>query len=185
MGDSLEVTSVRVFNRDEFVNLVCIYRAPSSNCELFFVSLEYLLSKVGDRSIFAGDFNLNMKPMSSRGRDLLDSFEAFGYRMCFSEYSRVHAGSSSLIDNIFLSFDVFFDGTTDDTFLSDHRVQSLRITECFSRVDFVGDQATYHKRSYSCDNVDYFRHLLSNGSWASLYNEVNVERKFTVFFEAF
>ncbi|KAK9887633.1 hypothetical protein WA026_023593 [Henosepilachna vigintioctopunctata] len=40
MGDSLEVTSVRVLNRDEFVNLVCIYRAPSSNCELFFVSLE-------------------------------------------------------------------------------------------------------------------------------------------------
>ncbi|KAK9872794.1 hypothetical protein WA026_019577 [Henosepilachna vigintioctopunctata] len=46
MGDSLEVTSVRVFNRDEFVNLVCIYRAPSSNCELFFVSLDYLLGKL-------------------------------------------------------------------------------------------------------------------------------------------
>ncbi|KAK9886196.1 hypothetical protein WA026_015715 [Henosepilachna vigintioctopunctata] len=48
--ESLEVKDIRVFNRDEFINLFCIYRDSSSNCELFFVSLEYLQGEVVGRS---------------------------------------------------------------------------------------------------------------------------------------
>ena len=41
--------------------VVCLYRSPNSNCDIFFVSLERLLGylRTGASVIIAGDFNIN------------------------------------------------------------------------------------------------------------------------------
>ncbi|KAK9892443.1 hypothetical protein WA026_019896 [Henosepilachna vigintioctopunctata] len=51
---------------------VCAFIVLRAQTELFFASLKYLLGHVIGRSIFAGDFNCTMNPMSNRGSDLLD-----------------------------------------------------------------------------------------------------------------
>lgn len=88
---------------DDYV-IVCVYRPPSSNYELFETTMEEVLRRVCNSSkkvVVCGDFNINIIEDSSLSIRFLNLFKSFNLLNLFSEPTRVTPTSATCLDNIF------------------------------------------------------------------------------------
>lgn len=97
---TIEVSAVEL---EQFI-VVCVYRPPLSNFDLFESIMESVLLKISLSSkklLICGDFNVNILENSTLSVRLLNLFKSCNLKHIFTEPTRVTATSATCIDNIF------------------------------------------------------------------------------------
>ena len=106
------------------VTVMCVYRSPGSNIQLFTTELINILTTIKQKNlILSGDFNINLLNSNScQGtKEFIDCIYRFGLFPLINKPTRVTLESATLIDNIFTN--LYNDGrsgilVTDE--ISDH-----------------------------------------------------------------
>lgn len=175
-----EVASIVLYIKKSVFHVSCIYRSPGSSSVLFAQSLEIFLSSNKNIHFICGDFNYNFLGNSEEMQNITEIFASYGFTQTFSSPSRIQNGSVSLIDNIFTNTsNNLLKCMTLNNALSDHFIQLLIFKEELKTESTMRK----NKRIYSRENKNAFKHFLGRESWEDVYNENNIESKFTKFFE--
>lgn len=147
--------------------IVCIYRSPKSNLNLFLERLELLLSKFapGHNIILAGDLNIDFEDKDGRSTlKLSDLFESFNLNMHVHSFTRVTQTSSTTIDYIASNIQGNVSCNVFDPDLSDHSAVLANIPlDC----KFASGSKKFG-RIYSSHNFEQFRQNCENFNWTSI-----------------
>lgn len=172
------------------VNISCLYRSPNmgnigDTC--FAESLEKLLTLVNKNAgpnFVCGDFNYNFAKNEKDVINISNLFLSFGFRKCFSHFSRIQGSSKSIIDNVFTNMNTCdLKMETRDVVFSDHNAQILTLNPLESHT--VPSSTILTKRSLSDVNKTTFKFLLLEETWEEVYGEPNRTLKFNSFFKIF
>lgn len=164
--------------------VICVYRIPNANATKFFENLTLLLHKLtyrnkNKRIIIAGDVNIDtLKPTKN----------AIELKNILSNYNLIsHIDSptrqKSCIDHIYSNIK----NTTSEIHnhhLSDHNTcQVLK----FSTSTETNRLKFWYvlKKCYHDENVQIFINCLSSLSWSDVYNEIDSNNAFNVFYDTF
>ena len=107
--------------------IVCIYRSPSGEFELFSSTLTQALELLRSytRVILVGDFNVRFGTTDARAVRISDLFASYGYIQ--TNYTATRG--NNCLDNMFINFShEQFTTNVVDTRLSDHLAQILSVT---------------------------------------------------------
>jgi len=101
----IEIAAVQLNNQKRRINVICVYRAPCGNFELFMNKLEIILNSLHSHNselIICGDININyLEPRNKK--DQLDSLlGTYNLTDTVSFPTRIANNSATLIDNIFI-----------------------------------------------------------------------------------
>lgn len=179
-----EAVSVNIIINKITINVSCIYRSPGANNSVYLESLEKLLliiNKVKGPKFICSDFNYNFLDKNKQSLEIVELLSSYGMMQCFFGYSRVQGNTATLIDNIFsnVSTEELINKTLENE-LSDHNAQLVKFF-----VRDISSPTKITKRLFSIQNINFFRHLLSQESWNDVYHEPNKEHKFQIFLRIF
>lgn len=154
--------------------IVCIYRSPISNHNIFLVNLEAVLSNLSPHVsvILTGDFNINYNDENSNlVNNLKFLLESFGLAMHVNNFTRIVKQSGSILDYVCSNIcsnkivcSVISAG------LSDHEAVlcSYSVDNCKSK-----KKQTKRGRIYSKRNFARFKRNCSNHDWAAISRDSN------------
>jgi hypothetical protein len=94
-----------MLNNVKFV-LVCIYRPPTGNIELFFKKFEFVVYKIHKENklpIICGDFNINMLESTTTSNFFLDLLHICNLQQTIFDPTRYCKTTATIIDNISIS----------------------------------------------------------------------------------
>lgn len=177
-----ECSAVEIKINNILYCVVCLYRTPDSDSNIFLSKLEetliFILNKFHiSQTIICGDFNIDFL---SKDRDTLylnDLINSYCIYSVFDEPTRTINNSSSAIDYILTSFnDIIIYKNILNTGLSDHSGQKIIID-----VNTPEITNTYRFRSFSKNNILKFKESLNMEMWGNVYNSETVENKYTAF----
>ena len=178
-------TTINVPSQQSFL-IVCIYRSPSGDINVFLDKLWDLLQQLvrnsSRRVIICGDFNTDFLTNSSstEAKDVQQLFLSFGLTPHVNEPTRVSKTSKSLIDNFFSNVnDDLVDCTVIKSYLSDHFSQLLRISIEASKSENLHVSI---RNFSSLKNNSNFLEAISNQSWSNVYNVPDSKFKFNEFY---
>jgi hypothetical protein len=106
MEKCFECTAVDMVLCNTNCTIVCIYRSPNSDLEVFFSKVEYIVSKiVGEKRvpILCGDTNIDLNDNTRNVKLFKELLLSCNLEALISDPTRVCATRSSLIDNIITS----------------------------------------------------------------------------------
>ncbi|PNF39318.1 hypothetical protein B7P43_G16566, partial [Cryptotermes secundus] len=160
--------------------IICIYRIPNSNINIFIKNLDTILSNLtnkGKNIIIAGFLNVDFlkRSVNPQLQTMLDSY---GLQAIVDVPTRIGPKSQTAIDQIILNNGLWkYNFKAVETGLSDHNAQILQVQMHYknkkgqSRItkEFRLD------RSYSEENVQYLNYLLGKETWEPVLkqNEAN------------
>lgn len=178
----VEVCGVRYEN----YFIICCYRSPSGNLNLFLNKLEEILSLYYSggrcRLVLAGDLNVDLL-VESRDRQKLEFvLSAYGLRQHVRKPTRVEKWS--LLDHLYTNFEIS-ENATDvlerNAILSDHSA----VMGCILGGDAVEGPSYVLARSFSQQNVSRFYELLSVENWLPVYQKGSSCEQFNTFLDIF
>lgn len=149
--------------------IICIYRSPNGNLNLFLEILEVLLSKlpINHKLILAGDLNIDFEDKDNRCTiKLSELFESFSLTMHVHCSTRVTESSSTTIDYIASNTQEDVPCHVWDPDLSDHRAILADIP-----LNCVLNKVKRRGRIYSNNNFEKFRQVCEVFNWNSLLQE--------------
>ena len=158
--------------------IICIYRTPDSDVQLFCHNLLSLLESLPLKSklILCGDLNIDFLSVCAAQEFLQSIFDSFGIAMHVGSPTRISNTSSSTIDYVVSSFDpnsiacnVFSSG------LSDHEAV---LTE-FSIKSKIKNAPRKLCRIFSEKNAQKFSHLCKTTNWDT--SSYDVDTEFSIF----
>lgn len=166
--------------------IICVYRPPNTNFNVFYDKLHLLLFDIHKKYAFiviCGDFNLNFLSHDPNVKKLLSLFQSFGVRHHVKEFTRITETSSTCIDNIFSSITNVTDCRVHHTNFSDHSAQLLK----FETKYFNNNVIKYDKRLFTEENKIRFKELLKTEDWSPFttnnYSCKSLNINYSSFFE--
>ena len=165
--------------------VVCMYKAPTGNFDLFFAKTHEILNKIYSSEkniIVCGDFNLNFAHPNANVNSLLQLFLSYGLEPHINEITRHGPVSGSQIDNIFSNLhykDLQSYVLTRD--ISDHYPQIIK----FPVHPFTQPVRFIKNRFFTQENINNFKILLQSEDWSEIINQCGVDNKFDTFFNIF
>lgn len=163
--------------------IICIYRTPNSDVNLFFNKFEESLNRIISRNdtsriIICGDLNINY--LCSENIDtiaLKDLTNSFHIKSVFNEPTRISQMTETAVDYILTNFNNSISTANIlHTGLSDHTAQ--KITFQIPNTESVQQVKT---RSFSNNNIKKFKQLLEAETWNDVYGEETADNKFMSF----
>ena len=160
-----------IVSRSHKLIIICIYRPPHGNTDIFFNLLSDALSfcqkKIKNyRTVLTGDFNINLLEQSLLSKSFQDVLLSFNFNQTIFEPTRITKSSATLLDNLFINFINAYQGEILTTALSDHEAQILRVAGCTSPEYETIPQIM---RIFSKNKVAQFKEMLGTESWANIY----------------
>lgn len=169
------------------IYIICVYRAPSSDFNVFVSYLENcmrtVLNKGKDcRIILCGDLNVNFLATSSDKNRLLDLMNSYCIYSSFIEPTRITKSSISAIDYVFTNF---FESIIHKAILhngiSDHSAQKIVFP-----VSLTQHNQRTKTRCFSNKNINIFRAYLMSETWTEVFSSTSdTDRKFSSFINIF
>lgn len=167
------------------VIILSVYRPPSSNISQFIDNLEATLIRVtklhpNAELVVCGDFNIDLLKPSNNTVLYQDILNSFGLIASVFTPTRTTSTTSTLIDNIFTTFNLgHLRGETllVDSCLSDHFALFLKFE---SSINWNGPSWTL-KRKFNERNTSNFLELLQNELWVAAQNIYTVNECFEAF----
>lgn len=168
------------------VVVVCVYRRGLGSYDIFLETLEdtlnFLIQKyIKYKIVIGGDFNIDLFETSHVTKRFLDLMHVFSLSQCIFKATRINQMSSTLIDNIFCNLSCDFDGYVLNTALSDHHAQVLS----FEINSIQNEPKLLHKRFFSSNRVQFFKHELSGVDWTQIYWSSSVDTAYNIFLNLF
>lgn len=162
--------------------VICIYRIPNSDPYIFLNKLDVLLNKLKltrQRVIITGDFNIDLLKNNNISLDFRNLLLNYNLH----PHINVPTRQQSCIDNI-ISNDKQAVGKVHYYHLSDHETaQTLQLP-----IERKNKELRYwyiFKRDYRRDNILKFKKCLASLSWMDIYNEMNYNLAFDLFYDTF
>lgn len=167
--------------------VICIYRTPNSNFEIFIKTLETLLYKVTLRSRFArkriiilGDFNINTLENNQKAEIFRNLLLKYNVTLTLNEPTRITLKSQTCIDNIITNLKSYT-AKVAHLGLSDHSAQIIEIPCCKSY-----DEKYWYICKSSIDSyMKIFLKYISQVSFSEVYLQSNVNLAYGVFINIF
>lgn len=181
MDKLFECSAVTLTISDIKYCIVCLYRAPNTDVNVFLSKFEECLNLICKlnvhKIIICGDININYMCRNNATINLDDLIHSFNLLSIFNEPTRIFNNLSSAVDYILTNFDIL-DKKIIHTGISDHSAQ---------KITFETNKANLNSsikfRSFSKKNISNFILYLGDEKWHSVFNEQSVDKKFTVFAE--
>lgn len=165
------------------LTLICIYRSPQGDIDIFFEKLEQILTELYNKYhtgkiIITGDFNVNVISNSTHKTQLLNLISTFNIRCVFDTPSRVTAFSKTCVDNVMVNPSVLIiSSETINWHLGDHLVQRIAF-----RVDPIPRTKKYIKtRKITATNIEKLQLRLNSMDWSVLTQLAEPELCFDYF----
>ena len=177
----LECIGIEVCRNKKKFLCIELYRPPSANVADFLAKLDDILSTVpysNYAEVFCcGDFNLNMLNYSSFGavREFVDNMAGRSLLPVITLPTRHNDGSSTLIDNIFITSPINFSSGCLAWSLSDHLPVFLIIRDRFPKTCSINSPTTIKFRKFDEINLDRFTEALRNFDFNSLIASLSID----------
>ena len=177
--EQAEVLFIEINNLDQ-KNIIIglIYRAPSTQFELFYTDFEHCLSRIADENkqiYFLGDFNINFLLSNHNNPNrFLEMINSYGFNSFINNPTRIDLHSSTLIDNIFSNVhDKNITGGLLYSEVSDHLPVFAICEESLSRFK---PQMNNMYRKETPHNIELLKQDLALEEWNDVLNinDVNI-----------
>jgi len=164
-------------------HLLCIYRSPNDNIDIFVNNLESFLSGLSKKNVYnviCGDINIDIMKNSKISNEYLNIMAFNGFIPCINNYTRVTSYFQTCIDHIFIN-----------------NIDSNKITSYILRCDITDHWATaiviqtsnnhkYHNslsENYNINNINinHLDLLINTEDWLSCFNSSNLDTMFDIF----
>jgi hypothetical protein len=184
-----ECVSVDVTIDNLIYSIVCIYRSPIGNLDLYYDKLESIINIIyreGKIPIICGDTNIDLFLDSKVVNDFKSLLNICNLVPLISTATRICNTRSSLIDNIFVPFniaDAFKNCKTLSFPDSDHEAQICSLMHL--DVDLGSQKIKFQSRKFSKTNINKFVNLLKEESWASVFAQTDIDSIFGEFHTTF
>lgn len=167
--------------------IVCVYRTPDSNFNIFIKSLEALLQKIVIRSrhvkkkvIITGDFNVDILENTKRTSVFKNTLLKYNLTLTINEPTRITLRSKTCLDNIITNFKNYSSKVL-HLALSDHSAQTISVP-CDQ--GFVEKYWFYYSRNVDKHLTLFLKHL-SQLSFSEVYQCQDVQSAYSTFIELF
>lgn len=168
--------------------IVCVYRSPNSNLEIFLNKLEYLLYKITIRprnrfkSVFIlGDFNVNLLEKNSKTESFINIFRSFKlHPTIIDKPTRVTSRSQTCIDNIFTNIKKY-EVNILDVGLSDHTCQIISVPSSKSFNEKFWYIYSRNPKKY----LEIFKKYLLQTNFMNVYDLKNPNDAYKLFLDTF
>lgn len=154
-GRNTWILAVKIqFNKTTYV-LCNIYHSPNSSHADFIIFLEEKFEELliqGCVIIILGDFNIDLKILTTYSRRIVELFEFFGLSQLVTEYTRVTQSSSTLIDYLV---------TNKKNFVKHEISDSLKVSDHSSILVHVPIKLNFNKLNHKVKkrNFNYFNQI--------------------------
>lgn len=162
--------------------VICIYRPPQGNIDIFYDSLISILNMLKNKMLkytvaLCGDFNINLFPNNGDANYFKDILNSYKLNQTIFEPTRVTSTTETLIDNIFINKPLCIDGKVIPTALSDHHGQQISIPEASSPVT----ENKYKHRCFPKQKIQYFKEELLKQNWDDIYLISDADEAYNLF----
>ncbi len=165
------------------LTVVCLYRSPDGNFDVFIDALNEVLRGLVKQNYHikvAGDFNVDFLKSSHQSHTLQDLFLSHNLAPTVREITRLSPSGGSCLDNILTNLPSSkYQVQVLDTSLSDHKGQIMLSSIVLSTAQPLPSKTKF--RSFSKNNKLLFKSFLASEEWHSVYTEMNVELAFEKF----
>jgi hypothetical protein len=176
---NFEVSSIELIDSKLYV--VCIYRAPDGEIDIFLDKLEILIQKLLSRNKFlllCGDWNIDLSYINKNQQALIDLMERYNFINTVHTPTRITKSTSSMIDLMFVNGCLYNSPTFNlDLGLSDHLAQMLSVV--FYKSKSVSPIT--RRRKFNKHNLCKFMCILDKCSWLDVTTMHEVNTKFEIF----
>lgn len=175
-----ECAAIKLTFDDVNYCIICLYRAPNTDVNIFLSKLEVCLNLISNkvnlhRIIICGDININYMLKSNDTMALDDLTKSFHLHSVFNEPTRIFNNSITAVDYFFTNFNNYVKEIM-HTGLSDHSGQKIIFdVMCTQKSNIL------NFRSFSTQNILKFKTDLDNETWHSVFIEQNVDKKYENF----
>lgn len=151
------------------VIVVCIYRRPKGDTELFFEKLDALLNLNAIKNykiIVAGDLKIYLLTKSSNRTELKNTLKTYGFRSLLNCPTRTTSTTKSCLDHFYSNIpkSEISEVKTIDTHISDHNGIFLRVNTAVVK----SKNRVTKKRLFSENNTKSFYNSLDMYDWNGL-----------------
>lgn len=171
------------------LNIVAIYRHPSSNMDVFLKNLKSIFShkniqKSKNTTIFIGDTNIDLLQDTNISSKYIDLIAQFDFCQQIQNATRITSSTSTLIDHIITSKKV----TSKCVFmthkipLTDHFPISISLSlDHYKENDLMNHNKIIKRRKFHIQKIMQFRESLMNIAWDPIISNVNVSQGYENF----
>jgi hypothetical protein len=161
--------------------IVCIYRAPDGEIDIFLNKLVRLIQKLLSKNkslLLCGDWNIDLLHANNNKKDLVDLLERYNLINTVQTPTRITNSTRSMIDLMIVN-DVICNrpASNHELGLSDHLAQILpvmcRKSKCVTTITW--------RRNFNKNNILKFTNLLDKMTWHEVISESEVNIKFEKF----
>lgn len=165
------------------INILCVYRVPGSDMNLFFDTLDLILRKICDDSksqlIICGDFNIDVLKTNCKSTEFEHLLLSHNLTLQFREPTRY--ASKTCIDNFAHSIRGCT-GEIAELGLSDHTAQILK---CPVKKTCTLKSWQITRRDFSTENLHKFKECLTSYKFSDVFDSVDPNKAYNLFFETF
>lgn len=164
-----------------------VYRPPSGNPAVFFNFLEAVLEYATlnrYRLLLGGDLNIDISKDDCLSRELENKISASGFLNVITTPTRVTPSCQSILDLFITNIDApILNAGTISCDISDHC--PVFIAYSCTEPPLGGREPRYMYRSFSSENMNYFRARVSEHDWSSVYGKDSVDAAYNEFLANF
>ena len=169
----------------DVIDVLGVYRPPSSNESVFFDEIDQLLHVImmlrnGKKSkiVMAGDFNLNLSVYSHHSSQFMDVI--MSHVLTPTIFIPTRPSSNTLLDNIFISWPGLISSHVILCDISDH-LPILIVSKLTDKVITDVKKSCKLKRIFNTNSINKFRALLRAENWESIYVDSNPCSAYQIF----
>jgi hypothetical protein len=167
------------------VIVICVYRAPCGNFELFLNKLEIILNflyRCNTEFIICGDLNINYLEPSYKKNQLDNLLGTYNLTNTVSFPTRITHNSVTLIDNIFIDNRRSYTIQSCPNGLSDHDGQNLTLYNLLIPSKSI---KSIHNTKFDNNSITDFQLQLSYEQWDNVFGNNNVNEIFNNFLNTY
>jgi hypothetical protein len=165
--------------------ILCIYRPPDSNFQIFEKMLELVMQKTQSKKkkiLMCGDWNLNFMVENKRTLEVKNLLESYNLTNIVRLPTRITPTSKSLIDVVIINKQYLkTEISVVEMGFSDHLAQVIRIN--------TGNKKRKNtlvvRRHLTNRNIEAFTQLLAKESWNDVLNQSDVNASLKAFMDSF
>lgn len=165
------------------LTIICIYRTPTSNVNIFFNKIEAILYKLRNNKnkniIITGDLNINLLKQTENSERLQLLLQNYNFVIHINEPTRRNACLDLFVSNI-----KHAEGKVHKLGLSDHETgQTLQLP--LKNKNIPVQQWFVWKRDHSQENIDKFKEYLRQLTWWEVYEFKDFDLAFGYFHDMY
>lgn len=184
---NFECCGIKICDRN--LNILCVYRSPNSEIDIFFDSFYQVLELINKNNplasiVICGDFNIDtMSNNNNNVTKLQQILESFNLQITLKSPTRITKNTATCIDNFFINFSYLRVDIINNN-LSDHTSQILMIPQEKNH-EPTGKFHFKLKRHFSDINILNFISTLEKETWDEVINCLDPNEACNKFYDTF